>query len=894
MASSQYNVFSQITSGAFYDVLFDYRDDVHFRLLWDRAWGLSFQVDTDQSVDDQHKSLIKEEQVDPVDEFFIILNSKRPAGNVLPFPVLKKIDFSAHFSALSWAACYLIGLSRVKNPPACKILIIEPTDLVGNPTAERLKAVFHTLFPCVIFLQQPTLEDILKAVASLRDRAREIITPVQGDILASLLRAGVTTDRQDHHAIGNVMSAYVLQNEAGEEPSEKDEDGIKIPQEQKFPLQYEVVTLCRAMANHQVKPWRTGNQPLRDERVTCPLVLIDDMAELWRPFLVQALPNAQISSIPQRKFMGFLQNLPKRLRKMKSGQRFAARKCVGGFDAEANTEDPNIEDFILFLDMRLFPDGKERLQFYSDLADLGLQLHREKRLGPWLTTKQELTDWASEMRNIKAGKEKYPEPLLARILSLLDPVLPIVIFSSTHASDLIGPLSPFGNIVTAFRKPTPQSLSELVISDLKLDFKFAMSRALKIVATRQMLRRINKIGEVTPASLCQYCDVFFDESGKIDDERMYISGIGVCGGSELGEFHQKLHYAYEAQLSPGVTRFHQEEPDCNNSAERPTNFIPKRAKGNPPDWTAHWSKISKLAEITEGVAKELGVSLFAFSLEFAPKEESISWLETGEFPQERQLLDIGYSSSMVELIETLVFDLLQAGNRPRGEEIRLSLDFATRDVFLDAKTLRTATNDDQKLIATLEKSWGVFAKIEKRIENGNEVIGLTTIPKSIADRTPLRLTEIALGRGAGRRGAKSNLKIPRSRACIMSNWNNRIETWKSDKSENDASAPLPLHYLADFLANAAKNKNAQAKDFLQNPTVQKWFNEGVWLSPNESDICWQGILSKWEHGERVRALEKLRGHGWDALDKAPAFVRNKIGTWSASSLISIELRELFG
>ncbi len=80
------------------------------------------------------------------------------------------------------------------------------------------------------------------------------------------------------------------------------------------------------------------------------------------------------------------------------------------------------------------------------------------------------------------------ETLLPRLLSLLDPTLPIIIFSSTHCTDLISPFRDYGNIITKFRKPILTCMNRDwsgVVKGLRADFENALEQASGILKVRQ-------------------------------------------------------------------------------------------------------------------------------------------------------------------------------------------------------------------------------------------------------------------------------------------------------------------------------------------------------------------------------------------------------------------------
>ena len=165
------------------------------------------------------------------------------------------------------------------------------------------------------------------------------------------------------------------------------------------------------------------------------------------------------------------------------------------------------DDFVLLLDLRLFSHtkgqaGETERPFFTNLADFGLKLLDSRRSQPWLDEESRQA-MRLELESLKApagctGSSLSlppPETVLPRLLSLLDPTLPIVIFSSTHRTELIEPFRDYGNIITGFHKPVLGGLSEgweLAVREMHRDFLDAVDRAAAILRVRQLLSPFQK------------------------------------------------------------------------------------------------------------------------------------------------------------------------------------------------------------------------------------------------------------------------------------------------------------------------------------------------------------------------------------------------------------------
>lgn len=869
---SLHTALNLVTGEVFDGYLWDYGNSEHFDNLWNLSWDAAFHSD---------------QQPFESDEFYIIVSGPLPEEKLPILPVLQDIDFKSHFGALSWATSHLIALSRLPDSDSgkrkCGIIVID-----SSPISEGSERLLSRMFssgstdsgggiPNVIYLRNPSLVEISESISRFRRELPGIDTS-HGDLLATLLHAIIVSERVTHHAIANILGAAILENEAnGSLPL--DEDGRSQVLEESMPLQHALLTLCKCIWRHGIKPWRTGanKDPFGSSLLSGSVLLLDDMSEVWKPVLDAALPNAKVDAVMCDEYPTFLKNLPTRLKSIKSeGLNITPHALTG------NESFPDDEDFILFLDLRILPSGEDWTKFYEHLALVALDLHESQDRLPWLGTRTERKSWKDWLDQIVKGKELHPETLLAQLLSLLDPHLPIIIFSSSHSSDFSEPLAPFGNITTGFRKPTPASLLETKMSTLKKEFAETCERAQRVRRTRIFFKSLKDLRVDFRPSSSPHCELFIDESGGFGDASMNLSGVGICG--ELGlinQFHRALHEVFLGGLSPGATCFHQEDNVDGNRVNRPGEFFPKRPS-DPNDraqWVEHWNKVQSLAEAAQNLAVEFDLSLFIFSYEFPTDDSTFgpSWLPTEGSNQERQLLDVGYTSALVRILESVVFDVFQA----LSYDHTLAVDFASRDAVANYQVGGLGEEIRRNLLSR----WGVATT-----RRNSKVV---TKCKSIGDRTPLRLLELAFT-GERRKGAPpANLKVTRARACLMKNWdeNNPIADWSDDEL-----LAMPIHYLADFISNAVKNREERsAGDFLRSSIIEGWIENGLvlgWGQWKHDD--WTDVLAKWEGGDRISAARRCMPMKLDDLRNAPFFVRAKLTTWKIQDLLDTELRSLYG
>jgi len=864
-----YQALNQITGGLLFDQLSDYHDSNHFDLLWESTWSAAFPPDI------------------PIDttDFFVVVNGAIPDGKHPQDPVLLSVNFAAHFGALSWAASHLIALSRLPGERRCGIVIVDPSSPTGGP-ATLLQRMFRGgaddgggVIPNVIHLIDPGLEEILTATNTLKE-CPPAVDPGQVKLLSALLHSAIVAERADHHAIGNVLGSYILKNEAGESFG-IDGDGKRNVQDESMPLQYQVTALCKCIWEHSVSPWRTKTKedPFGSEKIVGNVLLIDDLADLWKPVLEQALPLAVVSTILRDEFLVFLEKLPARLESIwETGEKVTPRKLTD-FAGDSDST-----DFVLFLDLRLLPEtDPRRAGFYKNLAKLAMTLDKHMETLPWLGGRDERSGWASWLKDIVSGKESHPEPLLAQIISLIDPTLPIIVFSSSHASDFTDPLAPFGNLSTGFRKPTPAIMPELRMPILKKEFAQTCERAARVKHIRHLLTEgFVEDPNFLPAT-CEHCEIFIDEGGSYVDDRMNISGIAVCGGADsVQAFHEDLHSRFLAARSPGVTCFHQAVAG-SSSANRPGSFFPKRPE-TKEEWADHWKNVQNLAKEAQDCAVAANVNLLAFTSEFPTDGDgAVEWMRLGDLDQERQILDVGYTARMVEVLGILTFDVLMASHRCSGPPVTVGIDLGTRDAVANSKGLVGNPAGLKELRNRLKFRWGVRTE--------GDAIRLQSKRKSIDDRTPLRLFELALTGAFGSRVNSAKVEVVHARGCFLTNWktDNHITAW-----DDGELMPKPLHYLADFLANAINRRDhKEARSFLEGQELQGWFDHGFKLLESDDSLDWVEILSDWDSGQRVLAIQKVITAGEEQRNNAPAFVRAKIHSWNTNTLSDQDLRSLF-
>jgi len=158
---------------------------------------------------------------------------------------------------------------------------------------------------------------------------------------------------------------------------------------------------------------------------------------------------------------------------------------------------PGDEMPILFLDLRLFSGRTDdEMKFSEDLLALAQQVEQGE------TNINELSWPGFNSGDLKAvercTREKKIEcdeyyialTLLPRLIALVDPPLPIGLFSSTGRRRIAVALKDYGNVITEFDKPRLfGDVSRDVVGEVRVRFESALKRALSLARGRKDARR---------------------------------------------------------------------------------------------------------------------------------------------------------------------------------------------------------------------------------------------------------------------------------------------------------------------------------------------------------------------------------------------------------------------
>lgn len=513
-------------------VLLDYRDPATFSTLWLHCLE-SGEVEIDE---------LKIDLTESTKQFLLIGNDPPDGIFDTKIPDLAGINFRSHFTATSWLAAWKVKSGGKKMGSAeegnaqrgnearhPRIAVLDPRPAgAAAGVAQTLQAILggrdsqgHPLVPGAAVLNAPSLDTICQWLAeSNSTKISSSVPPLRCSesilqVLKSTIWNELVSNREQHHALSNVLGAFLLSIQVG-----KGEKHIGEPWAQDYMLAL-VQALGVEASLVQVKlNGNTGAQQWitpEHQREVEGIVLIDDMAALWAYFLRGAAGFVGRASFDQSTdrtlheslevfgrdgFAKDISALPDRLKTF-----FTSKKPHLSASDILGTNSKLKENFVLFLDLRLFPSdsqgrpGEAEVTFFKQLRTFGKTLLESRRKLSWAGAaererlRRELDQWADEPAAGCSLGMAPRETLLPRLIALLDPTLPIVVFSSTHRTELIEPFRGYGNIITDFHKPVVTGLIgdwPQMVREMHVVFLAAMERAAAILRVRRLLRPFQK------------------------------------------------------------------------------------------------------------------------------------------------------------------------------------------------------------------------------------------------------------------------------------------------------------------------------------------------------------------------------------------------------------------
>ena len=474
-------------------ILLDYRHKDTFSALW--LHGLSSGI---VEIDGHSISLTS-----PSTQILLIGNDPPDCVFDSKLPSLKGINFRSHFTATSWLAAWKVKFSPTDEQKKsgaveslARIAVIDPRPFgTATGVAQALQTIFAArdvtaspLVPGATVLNAPSLEAICQWLKPAKSDTRTLAKDALHlrDLLKSTIWNEVTSNREQHHALSNVVGALLLRAEVGGE----NPDAIAKQTQEYLGCLLHTCGVVSKPKGSGTKGWTDKNYRKDIEGV----VLIDDMADIWQGFLSVAWAGApnRVHTAAAGKFVATMEGpgplpaddsltgFPKRLQDFLESDRI---RLSSEDLIPSDQPTPGRESFVLFLDLRLGLSDR----FHQQLRKVGSSLLFSRRNLPWLTVDTR----AKFAADLETGETD--ETLLPRLIALLDPTLPIIIFSSTHRTELIDPFRDYGNIITTFRKPILTGLIgdwTLIVEEIQRDFRSAVEQATRINTVRRRIQLV--------------------------------------------------------------------------------------------------------------------------------------------------------------------------------------------------------------------------------------------------------------------------------------------------------------------------------------------------------------------------------------------------------------------
>ena len=709
---------------------------------------------------------------------------------------LGDIALTEYVTAADWAVALALLADRYASSharaPQWRLLIV---DLASkrHPSAKGVR-LFSALqrpdAPLVPSIHLFSVEG-LDAFFGLLDAGTQILPLADLEILRSTWAAILVNpaSASDRHAIVNLVAPRVLLS------------GMitSFPQDTSLPLIRALDTLMKAVGlapevSEQLPgPWIEFE---KWNNVVEKFVLIDDMAELgWEDFLSSAL-GAWVQ-------------------------------------LETHTDPRNWrsvcdhDKVILFLDLRLFSSRpSDEIAFFREL----LQLATDFRIEDDEPADSGFygADLQAVERVVKSGAIDSPDyytalSFLPRLISLTDPTLPIIIFSSTGRREIAESLRPFGNVVLGFDKPRFfGDGSGSVLAETRQKFESVMSQALVLAEGRNLCRGLRKQPQpsVYSGPSKRVVEIFLDESKSNDYLRFAVGGLIVVHPTNGSP--DQLDAALRAE---GLVW----ADSAAGAVDVP--FLPKR----PGDYAPH---LERLQNCFEG----RGVEVIAFGL---VRSRRTSAGQPRSLLLREGSLDLQNLDMVTDAVEATLFDVIDAvAPDPSSICVHLATRVYPVDLSLDADR---AVEDWGLGLA----NWNRKMHYSVTVEDGRQI------------------TRMAM-----RRRTSRSFTLPVDRARAVS-----LELQRTPKPPRARE----IHHLADWIAGFARAAYEDVPDVAKSWFARGFLNEAdeafsSWLEAARSGD--EGRLVEALHCVyRARMIERRQLDGSRSFSK---FVRRKATAWSTN------------
>lgn len=432
-------------------------------------------------------------------------------------------EANKHLTALDWAVW--LSLSRWKTgkdgqlhmPTVILLTNNAPPTSSSSSDAERFWSMFAGQgIPALPWIKMVPLigrneescclVQLLELIASSKGgkqpRPRGDLSMIRQVWQSFFLRPTLPSD---NHALANLLGAGLLTGDFGNSPTRQ--ALMKLMQTLELLPGTETIQTPRICPNAISKAASDLYDKLpKKARSKLRLMLVDDDQERhgWADFLASSL-GLRLSSMGENLWAGQIGKMPTEFSATDSAAELlasvkASQKNPGGlrFDLDHHAD-------ILFLDLRLFERASLPIEatFFIDVINELRAINNLHEADPrdWPRVHedelQRLEDWCkiatdgSGTATRNDGQYIDSLTLLPRLAAIVDADLPIILFSSTQRRRVTELLRPYGNVITAFSKPTLQlGSSEQMAEETSASFERAVLAAVEIVHARRLRRSL--------------------------------------------------------------------------------------------------------------------------------------------------------------------------------------------------------------------------------------------------------------------------------------------------------------------------------------------------------------------------------------------------------------------
>ena len=699
------------------------------------------------------------------------------------------VDISAHVTAFDWIAALTLAISK-RCPTFCSRIVLADLASQRYPGAEgvrllrKLQDSSSPLFPWLTILDFKDLDRV-------RDEARQIPENTQIRETASLLRymwlpqVATQTKSSNPHVIANLVGPRVLLNAMGRK--DHSPNNLLVSALDSLLVQLELIVSSSSLP----APWIRSSEWKKHNDV---FVLVDDMASVgWSEFVAAAFdlaPNELLtcSDISGQRCFGdsanktMLQLLSESSEEQDDNPRLRVNKGlkIAG-DRRA----------ILLLDLRLFGNERSTLEMglLRKLLSLAEGILPDMSL-PWpgfaaeelKAMKTEFSGGSSTGRDLLLG-------LLPRLLSLVEPTLPIILFSSTGRRGILQPLNQYKNVVSYFEKPRfTGELTNDALVRCRGKLRQAASKALTTASGRNALSNLRKRSKEAPSKIeglgvNTLLDSYIDES-RSHDGHFAVGSLLLTYPSADGRLALE-RALIEKELTWGESQLLPE-----NSIQEDAIYIPKK-----PQKYDHWLKW------IEEIFVDLKIGVAACGLVTSKASTSQYHRFLTALPEAN--LDLQFRSIVMDLLEAQLFDVILS-IVPKFSEV--NVDVATRTPNVVPR--RSETLDQAR--ARMQTNYGVSFRGSKHFYSLSSD-GVHPLLYQVLSRRPKMAAKIPIERARG-----VTLLDYDKLSELRSHGPRTVKAKQSEKP-----LPLQIHYLADWISRFA------TWEWSQIPAIaQKWFRRG--------------------------------------------------------------------